>query len=92
MMYAVVGKVSLDSGRMDEVIGNLEAMVIPSVTSQEGHVASYFTRSADGTNGLSMSIFATMEQAEASAATMVSPPEAPVSIEHVEVREVIGHG
>jgi hypothetical protein len=91
-MYAVVGKVSLDSGRMGEVMESLEAMVLPSVKSQEGHVASYFTRSADGSNGLSMSIFDTLEQAEASAATMVSPPEAPVTIENVEVREVIGHG
>ncbi len=91
-MYAVVGKVSLDSGRMDEVIGSLESMVLPTVTSQEGHVASYFTRSGDGTNGLSMSVFETKEQAEASAATMISPPEAPVTIEDVEVREVIGHG
>ncbi len=91
-MYAVVGKVSLDSGRMDEVIGSLESMVLPTVTSQEGHVASYFTRSGDGTNGLSMSVFDTKEQAEASAATMISPPEAPVTIEDVEVREVIGNG
>ena len=91
-MYAVVGKVSLDSARMDEVIGSLEAMVLPSVKAHEGHVASYFTRSADGSNGLSMSVFDTLEQAEASAATMVSPPEAPVTIENVEVREVIGHG
>ena len=91
-MFAVVGRVSLDPGRMDEVIGSLEGMVIPTVTSQVGHVTSYFTRSADGTNGLSMSVFDTKEQAEASAATMAAPPEAPVTIENVEVREVIGSG
>ena len=91
-MYAVVGKVSLDSGRMDEVIGSLEEMVLPSVTSQEGHVASYFTRSADMTNGLSMSVFETKEQAGALAATMAAPPGAAVTIENVEVREVIGQG
>ena len=92
MMYAVVGKVSLDPGRMDEIIGSLESMVVPTVTAQEGHVASYFTRSGDGTNGLSVSVFGTKQQAEASASTMVSPPEAPVTIEDVEVREVIAHG
>jgi hypothetical protein len=91
-MYAVVGKVSLDPARMEEVIGSLEGMVIPMVQSQEGHVTSYFTRSADATNGLSMSVFETKEQADASAATMAAPPESPVTIEDVEVREVIGNG
>jgi hypothetical protein len=35
------------------------------LTSQVGHVVRYLTRGADGTNGLSISIFETKEQTEA---------------------------
>jgi hypothetical protein len=77
---------------MDEVIANLEQGVLPTVQAQAGHLSSAFTRSADGTNGLSMSLFETKEQAEASAAGMVTPPGGPVTIENVEVREVLAAG
>ena len=45
-----------------------QSQVLPTLQSQAGHVTSYFTRSDDGTNGLSISVFETKEQAEASAA------------------------
>jgi hypothetical protein len=41
---------------------------------------------------MSISVFVTKEQAEASAASMNTPPRVPVSIENVEVREVIASG
>jgi hypothetical protein len=88
-MYAVVVKVSIAPGRIDEAVGMLDSMVIPMLKSQAGHAASYFTRSADGANGLSISVFGSKEQAEASASTVAAPTEAPVSIDSVEVREVI---
>jgi hypothetical protein len=88
-MYAVVVRVSIASGRTDEAVGMLDSVVIPMLKSQAGHVARYFTRSDDGSNGLSMSVFGSKEQAEASAATVAAPPGAPVTIESAEVREVI---
>jgi heme-degrading monooxygenase HmoA len=92
MMFAVVGRVKMEPGRLDEVTEMASNVVLPMVKSQPGHVASYFTRSADGTNGMSMSLFETKEQANESAASMNTPPGAPVALESVEVREVIANG
>jgi hypothetical protein len=91
-MYAVVTKVSIASGRVDDAIGEVNSQVLPMIKSQAGHVVSYFSRSADGTNGMSLSVFETKEQADASAAGVVSRPESAVSVENVEVREVIASG
>jgi hypothetical protein len=91
-MYAVVGMANLAPERMDEIVEMADSQVIPLLKSQAGHVASCFTRNAYGTNGMSISVFVTKEQAEASAASMNTPPRVPVSIENVEVREVIASG
>jgi heme-degrading monooxygenase HmoA len=88
-MYAVVVRVTLKPEQIDDVIAMANSQVVPMLKSQAGHVVSYFTRGADSTNGLSISIFESKEQAEASAATVEPPPGAPVTIDNVEVREVI---
>jgi hypothetical protein len=89
LMYAVVTTGKIAAGRMDEVIGMTESQVIPMFRSPAGHLASYFTRSSDGASGLSVSLFESRQQAEASAATVVAPPGDPISVGSVEVREVI---
>jgi hypothetical protein len=88
-MYAVVSTAKIESGRIDEVVAMTDSMAIPLLRSQAGHVASYFTVSADGTSGLAISVFGSKQQAEASAASVGATPEGPLSIETVEVREVI---
>ncbi|HZM55445.1 MAG TPA: hypothetical protein VFC03_10515 [Acidimicrobiales bacterium] len=91
-MYAVVVTATIARGRRDEAAGMTESFAIPMLKSQAGHVASYFTVGADGTSGLSISVFESKEQAEASAATVSPPADAPLSVKTVEVREVIAAG
>jgi hypothetical protein len=55
-------------------------------------VVSYFHTNADRTEGQSIAVFESKDQAEASAAAVVPPPESAVSLESVEVREVIASG
>jgi hypothetical protein len=91
-MYAVLTKVSIAPGRFDEAVGEANSMVIPMLKSQAGYVASYFHTNADRTDGQSIAVFESKDQAEASAAAVTSPPESAVSVKNVEVREVIASG
>jgi hypothetical protein len=91
-MFAVFGKASLESNRMDEIVGLQNSVAIPMALAQAGHVASYIAHSADGSRGASIYVFETKEQAEAFAASMKVPEGAPVKIESLEVFEVTAHG
>jgi hypothetical protein len=68
--------------------------VIPRVSQAPGFVAGYWTRSDDGHNGVSMIVFDSEEGARR-AAEMIQGPEAmrpeTVTLESVEVREVVGN-
>ena len=64
--------------------------VIPRVRQAPGFVKGYWTASADGTNGDSMVVLKTKQDAEQVAAMARNqPPPAGVTIEKVEVREVV---
>ena len=91
-MFAVFGKASLDASRMDEIIQLQNSVAVPMATAQAGHVATYISRSADGSRGESIYVFETKEQAETFAASMKVPAGAPVTIESLEVFEVTAHG
>lgn len=91
-MFAVFGKASLDSSRMDEIIQLQNSVAVPMAAAQAGHVATYISHSADGSRGASIYVFETKEQAEAFAASMKVPAGAPVTIESLEVFEVTAHG
>jgi hypothetical protein len=91
-MYAVITKVSVAPGRFDEAVGEANSMVIPMLKSQAGYVVSYFHTNADRTEGQSIAVFESKDQAEASAAAVAPPAESAVSLESVEVREVIASG
>lgn len=88
-MYAVVVRVNIDPNHIEEALALPAAVIIPMLESQAGFAGCYFTRSDDGTNGLSISLFDTKENAEASAASATPPPGAPVTMDSVEVREVV---
>jgi heme-degrading monooxygenase HmoA len=84
-MHAVVVNVTVtDTASAEE---ELRSRVVPSVAQSPGFVAGYWTRSGDG--GLSMTVWET----EAAARQMAErvPQNMPefVTLEHVEVREVV---
>jgi hypothetical protein len=87
-MYAVVVTVTLQPGREQESADHLNANVIPRVKEAPGLVGGYWAH-LSGARGASMVIFETEEAARA-AAEMV-PPGVPdfVTLESVEVGEVI---
>ena len=91
-MHAVVVKVNI--GDPDTAQPQLREQVIPRVSQTPGFVAGYWTRSDDGHGGLSMIVFDSEESARG-AAQMIQGPEAmrpdSVTIESVEVREVVGN-
>ena len=89
-MFAVVVHVRIASGQLDSSREALKNQVIPRVRQAPGFVKGYWTASADGTNGESMVVLKTKQEAEQVAAMVRSqPPPAGVTIENVELREVI---
>jgi hypothetical protein len=86
-MHAVVIKVTVNSPEGGET--ELREQVVPTVSKAPGFVAGYWTRK--GTSGLSMVIFDSEEAANGMSERVrsVAPPE--VTVEDVEVREVIAH-
>jgi hypothetical protein len=91
-MHAVVVKVNI--GDPETAQPQLREQVIPRVSQAPGFVAGYWTRSEDGHGGLSMIVFESEEGARR-AAEMIQGPEAmrpeSVTLESVEVREVVGN-
>lgn len=89
-MYAVVVKVSI--GDPEKAQQGLREQVIPRVKQAPGFVAGYWTRSEGGDDGLSIVVMET-EDAARQAAQQLRAGGAPetVTIESVEVREVVEH-
>jgi hypothetical protein len=91
-MHAVVVRVSI--GDRERAEQGLREQVIPMVRQTPGFVAGYWTRSEGGNDGLSMVILESEDAARQTAERMQSGggvvPET-VTLESVEVREVIEH-
>ena len=88
-MHAVVVSVTVnDPGPAEEL---LRSQVVPRVSSAPGFVAAYWTRStsADDNRGLSMLVFDSEDAARAAAGQIQSPSPDAVTVDDVEVREVI---
>ncbi len=89
-MHAVVVRVTIND--FETARPMLENEVVPRVSSAPGFVAGYWTRSQDGGNGLATIVFES-EDAARQASEMIraaaSDPEGGVSLEDVEVREVV---
>jgi hypothetical protein len=90
-MHAVVVRVSIDD--FDRGRKFLTEQVVPRVSQAPGFVAGYWTRSEDGTGGLSMMVFESEDPARAVVQMMESQPpqDDGVSIEDIEVREVVAN-
>ena len=86
-MHAVVVKVNLHDRDAAQAV--LHDRVIPAVSKAPGFVAGYWT-TKDNT-GLSMLVFESEDAAtDASQMVRTTVPDA-VTLEDVEVREVVGH-
>lgn len=86
-MHAVVVRVAIQDREAAEK--TLREEVVPQVSQAPGFVAGYWLGKDD--SGLSVAVFESEEAANAMAERVreVAPPQ--VSVEEVEVREVVAH-
>ena len=86
-MHAVVVTLTIDDVDRDDQL--LEEQVVPHASGAAGFVAGYWTRS--GGSGLSMVVYESEEAARAVAEQIQSMglPDDAVTVEGVEVREVV---
>ena len=89
-MHAVVIRATI--GESEIARKGLQEQVVPRVSNAPGLVAAYWTLADDKTNGVSMIVFESEEAARA-AADMIgaAPPPETVTLDSVEVREVIAN-
>ncbi len=86
-MHAVVVKVTI--GDVEPSLTDLRENVVPQVAQAPGFVAGYWTRS--GSSGMSMMVFESEEAATAVSERIPSTVPETVTLEGVEVREVVAH-
>ena len=89
-MHAIVIKATIGDSETAEK--GLREQVVPRVSQAPGLVGAYWTRSDDRTNGISMIVFES-EEAARGAAEMIrsTPPPETVTLDSVEVREVLAN-
>jgi hypothetical protein len=90
-MHAVVVRVNI--GDFEAAQPGLRERVVPAASAAPGFVTAHWTRSDDGSNGLSMLVFETEEAARAMADRIRGADWMPetVTLESAEVREVIAN-
>jgi len=89
-MYATEVTVRIEPGREEEARQGLMERVLPEVKGTPGIIGGYWM-APEGTVGHSVVLWDTREHAEAVATQLQegSRPVDPVTIEHIEVHEVI---
>jgi hypothetical protein len=90
-VHAVVVRVTVNDDERGRKM--LAEEVVPRASAAPGFVAGYWTRSADDNSGLSMVVFESEEGANMAKQMIEQGPPDPeaVTLEGVEVREVIAH-
>ena len=86
-MHAVVVRVTVNN--VEASIQELRESVVPTVAQAPGFVAGYWTRREDSDKGLSMIVFESEENANEAVARIRSAAPEDVTVEDVEVREVV---
>ena len=86
-MHSVVVNVTIND--LDASVDALRSQVVPRVSEMPGFVAGYWTRKDD--SGLSMGVWESEEAANAAADMVRSVAPAGVTVESVQVREVIAN-
>lgn len=84
-MHAVVVRVTIDNPEGSEEA--LRSQVVPRAKEAPGFQAGYWTRS--GNSGLSMAVFDSEESANTASEMVRSMAPAGVTVQDVEVREVV---
>jgi hypothetical protein len=85
-MHAVVVRVTINDP--EAATQGLKEDVVPTVSQVPGFVAGYWTR-GEGNDGLSMILFESEEAANAAAERIPSTAPDAVTVNDVEVREVV---
>ena len=91
-MHAVLVRVTIHD--FDVARQGLRDEVVPRARQAPGFVAGYWTRSAEGDNGVGLVLFESEDAARAAAERIESDPGAnpeAVTVDGVEVREVVEH-
>ena len=86
-MHAVIVTVTISDHEAAE--SHLRGQVVPGVSQAPGFVAGYWTRKDD--SGLGMVIFESEDAAEAMSERVPSMAPDVVTIQDIEVREVVAH-
>lgn len=84
-MHAVVTRVNVADPESAQ--SELQEQVVPRVSQAPGFVAGYWTR--DGNSGMSMIVFEAEENARAAAEMIPNGMPESVTLEGIEVREVV---
>jgi hypothetical protein len=87
-MHAVVGSVSVHD--RDTAVKELQQQVVPMVSGAPGFVAGYWIALANG-QGRSVVVFDSESSAQAAAGQMQQTPRGAVTIDSVEVGEVVAN-
>jgi hypothetical protein len=87
-MHAVMFRVSIH--QREEAEKFLKEQIVPGVSQAPGFVAGYWA-SIGGDQGQSMIVFESEEAARAVADNIDPPPTGVVTIERVEVAEIVAH-
>ena len=86
-MHAVVARVTIND--VERAIQTLHEQVIPQVSQAPGFTAGYWTRKDN--NGLGMMIVESEEQARQLAEQVKANVPPDVTLDDVEIREVVGN-
>jgi hypothetical protein len=88
-MHAVVVRVTIQD--FEAARGDLRDRVVPGVKQAPGFVAGYWTRSEDGSNGMGIIVFDSEESARSASDMIGAAATGGVTLDGVEVREVVEH-
>jgi hypothetical protein len=89
-MHAVLVSAKLDEGRLDEAREHLQNFVIPSVKQLPGAVSGHWLAPMGG-RGYSTVLFETEDQAKSAAEGVAERAPEFITIERVDVQEVVAH-
>jgi hypothetical protein len=88
-MHAVVVRVSISD--VEQAQAHLREQVVPQVSAAPGFVAGYWTTSDDGQDGLATVLCESEEAARAVADGVPGHVPDAITLESVDVREVVEH-
>jgi len=89
-MHAVLVAVTIDPDYQDKAQEHLRATIVPMVKELPGAVAGYWLAPSDG-HGYSTTVFESEEHAKAAADGVAERAPEFITINHVEIREIIAH-